>query len=450
MTTDSGSTLQPNLSAKIPGSNASSRTPPPLIPLAFLFSALIAFAVAGLVSFHFGKQFITDPTSDEIVGNVHLYLLGFVSFGILGALHQFGPVITMERLLSIRLAYVSFSLLVIGISVMPVGLISQSEVLTALGGASLGIGIFAVAINLFKPLIKGKSSVSLSGLRISMGYLLITACFGVTFASTHSSFSPPTHLVLAHASFGLIGFAGISYMAVSERLWPMFLLSHGNKASYGIRAIYLVAVGEIVLASGLIWDVEYLAIAGGLIICTGIIHHFISLYGYIKNRNRKLEILHGYIFVSAACLAASIVIAILALTLNVGAATRDHLAVLTVVFVFGWLSIALLGHLHKIVPFILWGVLRNHGVTRLRNKKPIMFANLFVGNLAKLTLLLISAGLGVFSIGMVSGSVYVVKSAGLFISLAAGITLFNLTITPLVIFLRTKERSIKVSIKTLN
>lgn len=430
--------LSESVSVNPIGGTATSRTPPPHVPLMFLFSSIIFFGVGGIVTFFYASFLIHDPTDDKSVADVHLYLLGFITMGILGALHQFSPVITLEKLYSIKLAYFTYGLYIIGIILLPLGLILGSEALTAFGGASLGTSIVTVIVNLSRPLLKGKKSVSRLGLRISITYLLITACFGVTFASTHNSFSPPTHLVLAHASFGLIGWAGISYIAVSERLWPMFLLSHVNQAKYGKWAIYFVAIGELILAVGLIISNELIAVAGGLVIGLGILSHLASLLNYIKHRHRKLELLHGYIFTSVICLITSAVMGILAVTLNISWSYKEKLSLLTVVFLFGWLATALIGHLHKIIPFIIWGVLRKHGVTKLKNKKPVMFSNLYLANIAKLSLVFVISSFVCFAIGILQGSVDIVKVAGIFIFASALTGFANLSITPIVLFLRNR------------
>ncbi|MEI2700350.1 MAG: hypothetical protein V9E94_19215, partial [Microthrixaceae bacterium] len=58
-------------------------------------------------------------------------------------------------------------------------------------------------------------------------YLVATAAFGVTYAFDRSNFwfELLSHRVLAHAHLGLIGWLGLAYVSVAEKLWPMFLLA---------------------------------------------------------------------------------------------------------------------------------------------------------------------------------------------------------------------------------
>jgi hypothetical protein len=421
------------------GPGVSSRTPRPIIPFLFLFTSLLALSIGGILTFYFALPITQDPTSDKVVATAHLYLLGFMTLAILGALHQFIPVITLKRLFSVRLAYFTYGSFLIGIVLLLAGLILKSEEFMAVGGLSLAVSILSILLNLYNPLLKGNKSVSRNGLRISILYLVVTAGFGVTFASTHNSYSPPTHLVLAHASLGLIGWAAISYISVAEKLWPMFLLSHGNQSKYGLRAIYLVAIGELGLAIGFIFANKFIGAVCAVIIILGILSHLRSLLNYIKHRNRKLELLHGYILTSVLFLIAFMVVGILAFVLKIDWAAKEKLSVLAVVLVVGWLASAIIGHLHKIVPFIAWGILRRAGLTRSRNNKPLMFANLYVANLAKLSLILIASGFICFGLGVLTGFVDVIKVAGILISITSLAVFLNLSITPLSLYLRFKS-----------
>src|SRR3546814_2473826 len=66
--------------------------PPAWIPLSFLAASgvgLVLFGVAAALS----AEHIASPTHPGMVAAVHSAMLGFLSTGVLGALHQFAPVV---------------------------------------------------------------------------------------------------------------------------------------------------------------------------------------------------------------------------------------------------------------------------------------------------------------------------------------------------------------------
>jgi hypothetical protein len=65
--------------------------------------------------------------------------------------------------------------------------------------------------------------------------------------------------VLAHAHIGLLGWLGLTYVAVADNLWPMFLLAHRPRARAGAWAVGLLATAVPFLAVGLLFGVPWLA-----------------------------------------------------------------------------------------------------------------------------------------------------------------------------------------------
>src|SRR6185312_16239310 len=78
-----------------------SAVPPPSVPLPFFAAASLALVWAGGTG-------ITDPTADRVVAAAHLAVLATLSMGVLGAMHQFTPVITQRPLSSVNLARATF------------------------------------------------------------------------------------------------------------------------------------------------------------------------------------------------------------------------------------------------------------------------------------------------------------------------------------------------------
>src|SRR6185437_4154687 len=67
--------------------------PPPSVPLPFFAAASLGLVACGAALVWAGGTGITDPTADRVVAAAHLAVLATLSMGVLGAMHQFTPVI---------------------------------------------------------------------------------------------------------------------------------------------------------------------------------------------------------------------------------------------------------------------------------------------------------------------------------------------------------------------
>ena len=85
-----------------------SRIPPPSVPLSFLAAASLGLVACGVDLIVARGAGIPDPTTDPIVAATHFAVLATLSMGVLGAMHQFTPVITGRPLRSIGLARATF------------------------------------------------------------------------------------------------------------------------------------------------------------------------------------------------------------------------------------------------------------------------------------------------------------------------------------------------------
>src|SRR5215472_8059707 len=68
--------------------------PPPWIPLSFLAASALGLAACGTALIWARMAGAADPTADLVVAAAHFCMLATLSTGVLGALHQFAPVVT--------------------------------------------------------------------------------------------------------------------------------------------------------------------------------------------------------------------------------------------------------------------------------------------------------------------------------------------------------------------
>src|SRR5690606_28498778 len=192
------------------------------------------------------------PTSSGAVGAVHVGVLAFLTTAVLGAVHQFAPVVARRPLRSVLAARLTLAGMVVTGWLLPTGFAHGPEGLVAAGGVAGACTVALAAWNLSGPLAARDGGVPLRGLRLSVLFLVVTVAFGVVYAFDRQAgwFPLPPHRVLAHAHIGLLGWLGLTYVAVAEKLWPMFLLAHRPRAREGAWAVGLVGAGVPLLAAG--------------------------------------------------------------------------------------------------------------------------------------------------------------------------------------------------------
>jgi hypothetical protein len=422
--------LPPPGVAAMPGMPSS--VPPPSVPLGFLLAAGVGLVAAGLATWFAADRIVQSPTHPGAVSAVHVTVLAFLTTAVLGALHQFAPVIGRRPLRSVRAARLTLVGMVATGWLLPSGFAHGPSWLVPAGGL-IGAATVGTAIwNLSSPLLSKDGGLPARGLRISLGYLALTVAFGVVYAFDRETgwFPLLPHRVLAHAHLGLLGWLGLTYVAVAEKLWPMFLLAHRPNDRAGRCAVSLLGVGPIVLAAGLLFALPPVAWLGGLVSGAGLIAHLGSLASCIRHRRRPLELLHAYLFVSAGFLVAGMTLALVAGAGNLSASQRASVVSAEVAALLAWVGLAVVGHAHKIVPFIGYSALRARGVRSGPSGKPLMFADLFHRGAARLTLVLGGAGFGAVVIGILGDAPPVVAVGGLEVAVTGALAAANLGLGP--------------------
>lgn len=416
----------------VAGPGAPDVVPPPSVPLGFLGAAGVGLVGAGLATALAADRTVVTPTHSGVVAAVHVTVLAFLTTAVLGALHQFVPVISRRPLRSVGAARVTLVGMVLTGWLLPTGFTHGPEALVAAAGVLGATTVALAAWNLSGPLASPDGGLPARGVRIAVAYLLLTVAFGVVYAfDRQTGWFPllPTR-VLAHAHLGLLGWLGLTYVSVAEKLWPMFLLAHRPSARSGTAAVGLLAAGPVVVAGGLLLELPAVAWAGGLLVGGGIAAHLVSLAGCVRHRRRPLELLHAFLFASAVLVIVSAGLAVVAALPAVDPEVRARLVAAEVAALVGWLGLAVIGHVHKIVPFIGYGALRARGVRTNSAGTPLLFSDLFDRTAARMSL---GAGAGGFALvvtGLVVGSSTTVGVGALAVAACGAITTLNLATGP--------------------
>ncbi len=408
--------------------------PPPSGPLSFLAAAAAGLVACGVALAWARAAAVADPTADPVVAAAHFGMLATLSTGVMGALHQFTPVVTQRPLRSVRLARATFVTWLAAAWLLPLGIAAAQEGVVEAGGALAAIAVGLLAANLSAPLAARGKGATVTGLRFALAGFAATACFGVTYVADRRGnwFALAGHTVLAHAVIGLFAWLGLTYVAVAEKLWPMFLLAHvPGRRRAGQLAVWAVPAGVALLSPGLLAGVSWLAWTGAAMLAAGLGAHLVSLAAHARHRRRKADLHLAFVVTAAAWLVAGAGLALAAALVL----PRDHhagmaLAAAAVAAFAGWLLEALAGHAHKVVPFILWSVLRGRGISTGPAGRPLGFADLYDHRVAAATYGLVTAGLAAVCAGFAAGKPGVIAAGGALLAAAGLAAAANLSLTP--------------------
>ena len=417
--------------------------PPPSVPLSFLAAASAGLVACGVAWIWVRSASAADPNSDPVIAAVHFGVLAALTMGILGATHQFTPVITGRPLRSIRLARATFMAWLAASWALPLGVGFENVGLTAASGALALVGLVLLSWNLAAPLsVRGKGT-PVTALRLALLGAVATTLLGATFVGDRQGnwFALSAHVDLAMGVLGLFAWLGVTYIGVAQKLWPMFMLAHlpsGHRA--GAVAVWATWLGAAVLAGGLAHGASSAEWAGAGVLGTGLGAHLVSLWAHLRHRRRKADLHLLFVATAAAWLAVAAGLAL------AGALLLPHhyhlgVALVTAAMVAsgGWLLEALVGHAHKVVPFIVWSLLRSQGARNGPSGKPLMFADLYHHGWAGTTYGTVTTGIAALCAGLGASWTPAIAAGGVFLAATGALAAANLSARPL--HLRTAVRT---------
>lgn len=415
--------------AGIPGA-----VPPPRVPLSFLAASSLGLIACGVALIWAAGAAVADPTTDRVVAAAHFGMLATLSMGVLGALHQFVPVVTGRPLRSVRLAYLTFLSWLGAAWMLPLGFATEREGVVEAGGALAAVAVVLVIVNLSAPLMARGKGPTVFGLRFALAGFVATACFGVVYVADRRGnwFDLSGHVVLAHASIGLFAWLGLAYISVAEKLWSMFFLAHvpGRRLA-GRAAVALVPAGVVLLSPGLLFGVLPLAAAGAAVLTAGLGAHLGSLAMHTRHRRRPPDVHLLFVLTSAGWMVVGAGLA-LAAALVIGADHQEGMALASaaVAAFGGWLLETLVGHAYKVVPFIGWAALRARGIDKNGRGGPLMFADLYDHRWAVFSYASVTGGLGSICAGLASGTAAPTALGGGLLALTGLVAAANLSFIP--------------------
>jgi len=418
-------------------------TPSVSLPLRFMLTGLGAlfFAVAWIIakpsilaSYHYNQY---------VIAATHLVVLGFICTVVMGAMYQLVPVALETKLYSERLAKWQFVIHVIGF----IGMVWMFNVwnMKQVGhfGSALALGVGLFIYNMARTLWRvPKWSVVATAITAALVWFSLTIFVGLSIAAAKCAYEATEGLATAdgvkemlnglqvvagivsrfdaigamhaHAHLGVVGFFVMLIVGVSYRLIPMFTLTEVQSKRRAALSILLLNIGlagsvvTILLRSN--WKLVFTTIA-----VTGL-----AVFGWelcAMLRARKRPALDWGLKTFLVAVAMLLPVALLALVLSWPTLPLNpFFGLLENVYgflgLFGVVTLAILGMLHKILPFLVWfGVYSPHvGRAQLPLTTQMVSERAQVGGLIAYLV-----GLAVISVAILRESELGVRVGGVFL-----------------------------------
>ncbi len=309
---------------------------------------------------------IGDPW---VLVGVHLTTLGFLTLLMMGALHQFVPVLTETELASqgasgatLAAVAVGLAFMLLGFLALPGGALPVMVWLLPVGGSLVILGLLVAAVNLGITL--GRAwPWTLSAWLVATGlaFLLATVGAGLLLALSLAAPELLSRTLLAavvgrglaaHVMGGIGGWLTLTAMGVAYKLLAMFTLSDEHRGALGWGAYAVTATGL-----ALAWAGRWLGPSpwerwAWMAVLVGLAAYVVDMRTLYQTRKRRpLELNARYGLIPLGFLASLIVVGVV--LYRDGLTPRAELAV-AFWALYGWVGGLALTQLYKIVPFLTW------------------------------------------------------------------------------------------------
>ena len=403
--------------------------PPPgvpgWVPLAWLGCA-IAWLTAGsaglvLVSPELAAGSLYSP---RVFAVTHAFTLGVVFSAILGALHQFIPVVLGVPIRHPRVAIWGFWLSQAGTVLLvyslwswrPSGQAVAWLVLFAAVGAASWTVLPARRRATHNRVVGGFVSLGHSALGVAM--LIALARIGQGLGWWHV---PRDGLLVAHLHLGLVGFGSMTAVGMASRMLPAFLKSTPDPQPSSLDRIgWLTAAGLLLLVTGSVAGLSLLILIGGGFTLLGVSIHLMVLLGYWRRRSvAKLDPALG--FIGWAILWYAMAAALGGFMLFRRPLSGGIWIAYALAGVVGWLIHLIVGVLHRIGPRLVANLRAERGrpVTASQARAELPWSRLSWASLAA-----ISSGTAGLAVAAILGAPVVVRmGAGLVLAGSIGLLL---------------------------
>lgn len=365
----------------------------PVVSAAPSVSLPLRFVVTGLLSLFIGAGWLiarpdlltTYHYNQFIIALTHLFVLGWLGSVVMGAMYQLVPVALETKLYSERLAKWQFVIHVVAFAGMVWMFRKWDMKQVGHFGTAMAFSVGLFVYNLTRTLLRvSKWNVVATAIASALGWFSLTVIAGLSIAAAKCSYESTEGLATAggvrqvvnglravgafmshfdainamhaHAHLGVVGFFTLLLVGVSYKLIPMFTLGEiqsrrrANLSVWLLNAGLLGSVVSILLRSQLKFVFALVIVAA------------LAIYGWelaaIVRARRRTALDWGvksFLTAVAMLVPLSLLAAVLAwpgLPLNEFTGQLENLY--GFLGLIGFLTFAIIGMLHKIIPFLVW------------------------------------------------------------------------------------------------
>jgi hypothetical protein len=342
------------------GPLAGAYSPSITLPLRFVLTAVLALATGVIWLAARPDVLATYHYNQYVIALTHLFVLGWITTLIMGAMYQLVPVALETRLHSERLAGWQFGLHVLGFAGMVAMFWVWNPKQAGHFGSVLALGAGLFAYNIGRTLWRvPRWNVVAGGIASAVVWFCLTVCAGLyVVAAKCWSFSPfqPLAQMHAHAHLGGVGFFLMMIVAVSYKLVPMFALSELQSPRRAWWSVGLLNAGLLGATVTVLLQSPW-KLAFTLLTLMGLAVYGVEMAAILRARKRRhLDWGLKYFLTALGFLAPLSALAVVLAWPGLPATTFTTQLenVYGFLALMGVVTFAILGMLYKIVPFLVW------------------------------------------------------------------------------------------------
>lgn len=396
----------------------------------FLALPCLVLPATGLMVFRAAPRLAAGDHRNALVLLVnHLLTLGWGTLVAMGALHQMFPALLGGSRRLGPAVPVQFGITTLGIALL-VGGFARAHLLGIASGAILvlvGVGLFSGLLLHALPRGRRKSPAAV-GILLSLACLLLTVLWGALMALNWLlRFSIALYTsagIGVHAALGLVGWFVQLVMSVSYVLLPRFTGVRTVGEAH-LRVLLVGLNGAAVLwVLAALWGEEGLARAGTALLGLVGLRYGADVVRSLRGARQRAPDLGNWHWWAIA--SQTVAAALVGLLWAAGLLPLEgrRLAVAGGVFILcGWVTLAIMGQMYKVTPFLMWyyRYARGLGPTEVPRLPAPYFPGWGVGAFG-----LVVAGSTLLPVAVLVGSELLARAAGAGWALGAAVYGFGM------------------------
>ncbi|MCI3921231.1 hypothetical protein MO973_13420 [Paenibacillus sp. TRM 82003] len=394
------------------------------LPILFIVTGIVSFALYHILSLLVLGTWMLEPMrSPDGWFRVHLLVLDWATMIAMGAVYQLMDVVLQRRIHSVMLGYVQYGTFTLGTMLLLAGFLVSNAALLGIGAALSLLGILLFVYNVGLTMWKAQqwNAVTVST-ACALLYLTATAIIGLIMGLNYAfPLWPDMHdrLLAAHIWMGMLGWFGFLITGFSYKMLPMFYLAHGHSARLQTIVIVLLNAGVVVGAEAFLLGGGGGAQAAASAIVLLAFIAYIGVVEEIRKHKHKgspgrgiwwtVQSTRAFVAFAAALLAAWLIA-------PEWFRNQPTTLLLGMAYLWGWVSMTILGYLSKIVPFLWWT--HKYGPRAGQPNVPVMSA-MIPERVVGYGLAAISTGVALTLFGLFAKETTAVAAGGTLLSLAS-------------------------------